>query len=125
VNSFSEGISSGKILNLFVESLAEPVRHLKHPSVTDQLYDVSGSVEYCCAMRADFEMRFHSFTRLGRDLFVKIVGDFAPDFDATDFDGRHSSLLSYQALTFRNGVPLIQEPSIPGARQSLNTNRAR
>ena len=125
MNSFSEGTSSGKILNLFVESLAEPVRHLKHPSVTDQLYDVSGSVEYCCAMRADFEMRFHSFTRLGRDLLVKIVGDFAPDFDATDFDGRHSSLLSYQALTFRNGVPLIQEPSIPGARQSLNTNRAR
>src|SRR6266481_1540678 len=82
--SLSEGISSRKILNLFVKSLAEPVRHLKHLSV-----------EYRCAMRADFEMRFHSFTRLGRDLFVKVVGDFAPDFDATDFDGRHSSLLSY------------------------------
>lgn len=41
-------------------------RHLKHPSVTDQPYDVSGSVEYRCAMRADFEMRFHSFTQLAR-----------------------------------------------------------
>src|ERR1700746_1876077 len=71
-NSLSEGTSSRKILNLFVQPLAEPVRQMKQPSVTDQPHDVSRSVEYCCAMRADFEMRFHSFTRLGRDLFVKV-----------------------------------------------------
>jgi hypothetical protein len=36
-------------------------------------------------------MSFHSLAHLGRNLFVKVIGDFPPYFDATYFDGCHSA----------------------------------
>jgi hypothetical protein len=88
-NSLSGGTTSRKFPEPFVKPFTEPLGHLKQPSVTDQSYNISGAVEYRSAVRTSFEMRFHSFAHLGRDLFVEVIGDFPPYFDATDFNGRH------------------------------------
>ena len=44
-------------------------------------------------MSADFEMRFHSFAHRGRDILVKVVRNFPPDFDAADFNSGHCAPL--------------------------------
>jgi hypothetical protein len=44
-------------------------------------------------MCAEFEMRFHSFAHHGRDILVKIVRNFPPDFDAADFNSGHRAPL--------------------------------
>src|SRR5262249_4834064 len=82
-------IRSGQFLNLPIQALAEPLRHLKHPFVADELHNVPCAVEHRRAVSTDFEMRFHSLAQFRRDVVIEIVGDLPPHFDATDLNYGH------------------------------------
>src|SRR5215469_17687866 len=75
--------------NPFVESLAEPFRHLKHASVAHQPHDVLCAFQHRRAVRAYFEMSCHPLTQLRGDLSIEIIRDFAPYFSATDLNNCH------------------------------------
>jgi hypothetical protein len=79
-------------LNLVIEPLVETLRHLKQPPIADQTYDILHSAQDRGTMGARSEVRFHSFTQLGRDVRIDIVGDFSPDFNATNFKCTHRAL---------------------------------
>ena len=111
--------------DFLIQPFAESLGHRKDSTVADQSYDVSCAVEYRRAMLADLKMCFHPVTQFSRDLSVKIIGDFPPDFNATDLNAPRGIFCIHHDLTFRYCSAFVQEPSNPGAKASLNSNLAR
>src|SRR5947208_3726306 len=76
-------------------------------------------------MVASLEVRFHARTQVGVNRIVKIIGDLLPHVPAIDH--YHSVSVRHHGLTFFQKVclPVIQAPSMPGARASRNCKRAR
>src|ERR1700726_522708 len=72
-NSVARRIRRRKVANLLIEPLAEPLRHPKQRSITNQRHDVSRPVQHCCAVRAGTEVRLHSFAQISRDLHIKVI----------------------------------------------------
>jgi hypothetical protein len=56
------------------------------------LYDVPRPIKHRGTVVADLKVSAHPFAQFGRNFTVKIIGNFPPDFDATDFNGAHSNL---------------------------------
>src|SRR5207253_11362785 len=78
-------------------------------------------------MSAIFEVGFQAGAQLGIEFALDEVGDLAEDLQATDLHGVCFEVArAHHGLTFLYaGLPVIQEPSKPGASASRIINRAR
>jgi len=66
--------------------LAKALRQVESLAVPDQPNDVPRAVEDGAAVLATSEVLLHAAAQFGVNVTLDVVRDFAPYFDATDFD---------------------------------------
>src|SRR5260370_6833032 len=75
------------VIQLLVEFLTHSCWNLKSFSVSYHLHDIALSIQDGAAMTAILKVRGHAGAERTVSLTFKIIGNLAPHFYATDFDG--------------------------------------